>query len=1050
MGDFELRTARDSQGKLLRTALLVGVSAFAIGGLAKTAAAQDTPVDESATQGTPGAAAVDSEEDDIVITGVRASLTAAMDIKRDASGVVDAVSAEDIGKFPDTNLAESLQRIPGVTIERRNGEGARVTVRGFGSQYNLVTMNGRQLATSDVATVGGDQNVDFARATSRSFDFSNLASEGVSRLEVYKTGRSAIPQGGIGATINIVTMRPLEGGDTGLRGSVSGKALYDTSNDDFTVNPELSGIASWSDDEDMFGLTIFGSYAKRESAAASATVNDWNIARFANMPGRGPGTVIDNAPADPSQFVAIPNDSRYHYSESERERINGQATFQVRPMETMTITADVLYAQNKIEEQRTDQTNWFNRPFDNVRFDGHPVVATAIYLDEGTLYDSKDIGFEQQFRASKSRLNSYGVNFDWEFVEGLTLNLDGNHSKSKTSPDAPNGTTSTLVAFGAPVVDAHSVDFSDDIPKQDWTLNDCYQPNRGNCNQQLDIGDLGTQVGRTNAVEQEHRVNQLRADLGWDFGEGRFDIGGTYIESKMTSQRVQTQQQLGDWGITQVGDVQSVAGDLVHQFCMQCQFSSFDATDAQVAFRGNAVDLYNVFSPHYAAMGPINQVSITGNDFDEVNETIYAIFAQFTWNGELFGRRAGLVAGARWENTKVESTALVDIPLQIVWKSDNDFTREVSGVLSENVLEGEYNNLLPAIDFRIEPADDVVARVSFSKTIARPDYGNLFAAQTANAPNRPIVLQGIATGATGNPGLKPLVSTNFDVSLEWYFGPSSYVSGGFFYKKVKNFDTIAQISQPLFGLRDPSSGAPGTLSGDALDLINSNGILLSDVTLFTMAALIQQNGGNEAAALAQFNANYNAATQTLSQAFVDQVLAAEDIIAGPNDPLFNFSVSTPINSETGNIHGFELQFQHFFGETGFGIAGSLTKVYGDVDVDIGADPSSNIFALVGLADSFNITGIFEKYGFSGRVAYNWRGKVLAQTNRQGSRNPVFFEPFGTLDASLSYDVTSNIAVTLEAVNLLGEDVRSYARTKPQLWFAQEQDPRFWLGARYRF
>ena len=185
--------------RLLRATLAASASVLATGIFAQPAVAQDT-----------AAAPAENADNAIVVTGFRASLEHSMDIKRESSGVVDAISAEDIGKFPDTNLAESLQRVPGVSINRVNGEGSQVTVRGFGPQFNLVTVNGRQMATSFVNAVGGDQSVDFTQATSRSFDFNNLASEGVSRLEVYKTGRSAMPSGGIGAVINIVTQRPLE------------------------------------------------------------------------------------------------------------------------------------------------------------------------------------------------------------------------------------------------------------------------------------------------------------------------------------------------------------------------------------------------------------------------------------------------------------------------------------------------------------------------------------------------------------------------------------------------------------------------------------------------------------------------------------------------------------------------------------------------------------------------------------------------------------------------------------------------------------------------
>jgi hypothetical protein len=118
--------------------------------------------------------------------------------------------------------------------------------------------------------------------------------------------------------------------------------------------------------------------------------------------------------------------------------------------------------------------------------------------------------------------------------------------------------------------------------------------------------------------------------------------------------------------------------------------------------------------------------------------------------------------------------------------------------------------------------------------------------------------------------------------------------------------------------------------------------------------------------------------------------------------------------------------------------------------DRGSSPGTNVFPLTGLSDSFNATAIFEKYGFSARLAYNWRGKFLQRVNRGGSRNPVYFAPFGTLDASLTYNITPNAQITLEAQNLTSEPIRSYARSTRELWFAQELHPRFWLGARYKF
>eukprot|EP00581_Thalassiosira_minuscula_P038247 CAMPEP_0184469540 /NCGR_PEP_ID=MMETSP0740-20130409/86424_1 /TAXON_ID=385413 /ORGANISM="Thalassiosira miniscula, Strain CCMP1093" /LENGTH=177 /DNA_ID=CAMNT_0026845485 /DNA_START=26 /DNA_END=556 /DNA_ORIENTATION=+ len=140
------------------------------------------------------ASAAGDDVEVIAVRGIRGSLIRAMDIKRDGQGVVDAISAEEMGKFPDTNLAESLQRITGVTISRKNGEGSQITVRGFGPSFNLVTLNGRQMPGT---------------GNTRSFDLENLASDGVSALELYKTGRADIPSGGLGATVNIITAKPL-------------------------------------------------------------------------------------------------------------------------------------------------------------------------------------------------------------------------------------------------------------------------------------------------------------------------------------------------------------------------------------------------------------------------------------------------------------------------------------------------------------------------------------------------------------------------------------------------------------------------------------------------------------------------------------------------------------------------------------------------------------------------------------------------------------------------------------------------------------------------
>lgn len=241
----------------------------------------------------------------IQVTGIRGSMQAAIDLKRQTSGVMDAVSAEDIGKFPDTNLAESLQRITGVSVNRVEGEGSEVTIRGFGGQFNLVTLNGRQMPAADARAVFFGVNANRNSGDSRSFDFSNLASEGVSGLQVYKSGRAGVPSGGIGGTINVQTLRPL---DVGTQFSMSAKAVDDAGGD--SVTPELSGLGSWTNDAGTFGVTAFASYQEREysnrTALGGASSSGKLLSMRASQPSRTPPSSIHRPPVNWPVFNQMP------------------------------------------------------------------------------------------------------------------------------------------------------------------------------------------------------------------------------------------------------------------------------------------------------------------------------------------------------------------------------------------------------------------------------------------------------------------------------------------------------------------------------------------------------------------------------------------------------------------------------------------------------------------------------------------------------------------------------------------------------------------------
>ncbi|MGB3625594.1 MAG: TonB-dependent receptor [Henriciella sp.] len=995
-------------------------------------------------------AEAEARQDVVVVTGIRSALEEAMDIKRNADGVVDAISAEDIGKFPDTNLAESLQRITGVSISRTNGEGSEITVRGFGPDFNLVTLNGRTMPTAETRLIG--QRGNFGAGGDRAFDFSNLASEGVSTLEVYKTGQATLPTGGIGATVNIKTARPLDNSEAGFVGSGQVKGVMDDSvinGDDIT--PELSGIASWTDSQNRMGVSLFGSYAKRDSAAPTQQINDWLVFDPA-VDGafedsgyvRGDGsTQITNSPKE-GQLYAIPQDSRYDLSEISRERINGQLVLQFRPMDNVTLTGDYTFAQNDSEELRFEQTNWFATPFDEIIFNNNGPVASAAYMQENN-DGSKDIGFEQTDRATRDTLNSLGFNADWELNENMSFILDAHSSISKSRGNNALGHSATFVTFGAPVILSHSVDYRSGYPVQTYTIDDSV---RGNDNGILDAGDLGTQVQRSSTANAKNSIDEIDLRFEWEMDNSRLIVGGNYRDSTFSRAVSTTQQDLGSWGIGNPGDVEQFAPGLVTTYCLECTFDDLPVGQADVAFRSNPTQLFPIFADAYSG----NSVNYGGSN-DTVNEEITSLYAQFQMEGEFFARPARMNAGVRYEETEVTSDTLQTVPEVIVWGSDNDFLvrngpdrQSVSGSAS-------YDYLLPNLDLQIDLTDDIVARASFSKTIGRVAFANLFASTTANAPNRPTALGGQVTGSSQNPSLLPLESDNFDISLEWYFDESSYVSIGYFDKRVKNFIGNGVVDRSLFDLRDPTSGAAGSRSGDALDIIADLGVDESEANLFTLVALIDANGGNVAAARSEFQSRLGtdgADPNALPQSYVDAILTQYDVVGDANDPLLVFAVGQPINNREGNIDGLELAGQHFFGDTGFGVAGSYTMVNGDVELDPGASPAVDQFALTGLSDTYNITGIYENYGFSARLAYNWRDTFLSATNQTGDRSGVYVEDYGQWDLNVSYDINDQIAVAFEAINLTGEDQRTYHRVPEQVYYAYELSPRYILSARYRF
>ncbi len=994
---------------------VIGTSVLALAAVPGTALAQDA----AATVGNPGPADTEPQAtpadpnevtDDIVVTGIRASLREAIDIKRNGQGVVDAISAEDIGKFPDTNLAESLQRITGVSIDRSNGEGSTVTVRGFGPEYNLVTLNGRQLPTS---TLGDGASPP----ASRSFDFANMASEGIAAVEVYKTGRAAVPSGGIGSTINIRTPRPLD--KPGLRGSIAAKGVLDSSrNGKDPITPEVSGIISSTFADDRIGILLTGVYQKRKASTNTGSVgfgnaflgseNDWGTLPQAGQPG---SQNVTNRPGQ-NDVYEVPQSAAYNLTDIDRERINGQVVLQAKPFDSLTATVDFTYSRNKVVARDNSVGIWFNFADTSSAWTDGPAAGPIFYTER--FGPGKDLSYSGSLTANLSENKSLGGNLTWEAPGGVTVSLDAHHSTAESRPTNQFGTSTSIgnAIFG---VADQTVNFEKDLPIISYTMYPGIDP--------LNAGNINATGNSFRNAYFKDRINQVQLKGHYDH-EGAFldsiDFGVSYVNNKVRSAYGFVQNDT--WG--GVGTPADLPDDIFQLVTLPDKFKGVSGA------KDGIIPAFYSFNFERLATLLDQKFNICGGDgnclapYDtdrRITEKTISPFVQFNNTFDLFSRDAHVIAGVRYDETTVSSSALIPIPIGTQWVAAGEFGIIYSQNADFTKVKGNYNNWLPAIDVDVSPLRDVKLRASYSHTITRADYTSLQGGLTLN---RQFGIVG-GGGNQGNPNLVPFLSKNIDVSAEWYYGPESYMSAGYFRKRVSNFINSQQIDQPAFDLRNPADGprfrAAQAALGGTTDVIR-----IRDYILRNFPGSTQVTGSSTIGGVEYLNGN---------------------IFGLPEDGLVNFQIATPFNSDQkATIDGFEFAIQHNFWNTGLGVILNYTIVNGNARFNNAANPSIGQFALAGLSDSANAVAFYDKNGIQARIAYNWRAEFYAG----GNPDPTYVEDYGQIDASASVQVTEGLAVFGEAINLTGQGRRGHRRSDNFVTFAQPGFARYAAGVRFSF
>jgi TonB-dependent receptor len=943
----------------------------------------------------------------VVVVGIRSSLESSLNLKRDGQGIVDGISAEDIGKFPDTNLAESLQRISGVSIDRSIGEGSKVTVRGVGPEFNMVLLNGRQMPASSIADTGP--------SNSRAFDFANLASEAVAGIEVYKTSRASTPTGGIGATINIKTARPLD--NPGLHANFGVKGVVDTSNSILpeamkgrALTPEVSGIYSNTFADGKFGVALTGSYQDRNLGYNQAAVGGGWIQSLGNAgqlasPSKSNPADITNKPAA-TDLYALPQNLIYSVNGVQRQRTNGQLALQFAPTKELKTTLDFTYSENKIQNKRNELSAWFNfgpgssswtdGPIASPKFYSETIGVTNSPLSAKKLADLAMAGAEY---ATKAENKSVGFNVEWKASSKLKLEFDAHRSTAESGADSPFGTNAVIGAASYNRATT-AVDFTRSFP----VLSIYDTPADASL-----MRVAGSSFRNSYMLAQVEQAQikgafKLTEDSRLDFGVGLNTVNNRSAYSDVTD---------NDWDGNQSKNSDYPDSvwrpDTIRQY-----FSKISGS--------NSPSLYNNFFTFdfktirdLAIKATGNEARFTASGAFATDRTVVeksqSGYLQYNkdWDTAMPMNTA---IGWRYEKTNITSSALVPTATGVTWDAANEYTVQKSGTGFTTLL-GSYSYLLPSIDLNIDVTDQTKFRASYGESIGRPGWGDIQGGQTLTNLAR----QDGGTGAQGNANLKPLKSRNLDFSLEWYYAKSSYAAIGYFRKNIDNYIGVTQFNDTPFNLHTPYKGS------------------------LWQEAVANRCGDEDASCIRTYIfEKYD------GKLGVDK--ATQKITGQPNDPILGFQITAVANQRSAALDGWELNLQHMFGTTGFGMSANYTIVNSGLKYDNSS--LGEQFALEGLSNSANLVGFYENDKWQVRAAYNWRGEFLSGRFDAKGPNPAYTEAYGQLDINMSYNWDKRLTLQAEVINATDGIQRVHGRTKEQVLYVGQTGPRYMFGARYKF
>jgi iron complex outermembrane receptor protein len=770
------------------TALMGGVALVAIAypALAAPDQAADTP------------APAEAAPTEVVVVGVRGSLAKSLHIKRNAGVIVDSINATELGRFPDNDVADSLSHITGITINRTTGgEGQYVSVRGLGSQYNIVTLNDRILATDD---------------DGRDFAFDILPSDIISGADVLKSPEASAVEGSIGGTVNLRSGRPFD--RPGFHAALRTEGSYNDMSEYYGY--KTSGFVSDTTKDGRFGFLIGAVFSDTKTRSDSLNYNTYD----ADNPGVWP--------LDSDNPVVAECCISYGSIVDRKKRTALTGTFEWRPSEDIHIVADLMFTQLKDPQVAYNHSFYPDFTYDA---DGNPEWSNVVVKD-GLITSFTGSNFTPEVvNQTVNRIvntSLIGLNGSWNVSDSLTFDGDFYYSKA----DRPEGGTDTFVTAGLVSPTPYNQDTitmtanPNGLPDMVITLPGGVDYATALASGQLNDQSLwSTHYVGLSGYSIEDKITGAKLNGTWHRDGGilqKVTFGVNYTDRSKSRRDISN-----DWnnGSNQYGSLYNTLdgqpgpitfatmnANVISTFnfpnFMEGAGGTFPKTMALLDANALLEGLKNLDgTPNYTSGEGVYDFSLTAPQYNptnsyEVSEKTFSAYVEGSFSTEHVSGNLGL----RVVSTETQaSTAVNDILSVTVDDTSNPTNPGVVAYSDITPLsaKGHYVLLLPSLNVNWHIRPDLQLRLGAAEVVSRPNLNQLVPTATNNAINQEYILY-----YGGNAALRPIKSRQFDASLEWYYSPKAMLSVALFDKKLRDDITTAQIN-------DVDIGAVGCFNGEA-------------------------------------------------------------------------------------------------------------------------------------------------------------------------------------------------------------------------------------------